>query len=153
VFDVERPDLPKQVAVLTSAGNVRDVVLREGILYVAAGRRGVAVYALGGGSPVEIASIPAASSAGSLALRGGLLAVSNGGSGVQLIDVVEPADPRELSRFRFPGSFPAGRARLSEKRLLFVAIDLGGLAIADLGNASSPQVLVPRDRKMRITFR
>ena len=153
MFDVERPDLPKQVAVVSSVGSVRDVLLLDGFLYVATGRRGVRVFELRTyGSPVEVAAIPAESSAGNLAFHGGLLAISNGGSGVQLVDVVEPREPRVLSRVEFPGSYPTGRSSFSDNRLLLVATDVGGLAIADVGNASAPQVVLPRERKMRITF-
>ena len=89
---------------------------------------------------------------GGMSFHGGLLAISNGGSGVQLVDVVEPREPRVLSRVEFPGSYPTGRSSFSDNRLLLVATDVGGLAIADVGNASEPQVVLPRERKMRITF-
>ena len=70
------------------------------------------------------------------------------------VSVEIPADaaPRVIGDFRLPQSLPVGRGRLGPDDRLFVATDIGGLAIVDVGVPAAPEVLSPRARKMKVTF-
>jgi hypothetical protein len=48
-----------------------------------------------------------------------------------------------------PRGYPAGRAALEGDRL-YVAADMGQVAIVDVSDLHRPEVLLPRDRKLRV---
>jgi hypothetical protein len=138
--------------VVTSLDNVRDVALTGDRLFVAAGSQGLHVFHIvHGPRPTEVAVVEPLSAAGGLILGSGLLVVSNGSFGGQVVAWEEGSPPEAIASFRLPGSLSLGRGRLDERGRLFAAADRGGLAVIDLAVPRSPRVLIPRERKMKVT--
>lgn len=153
LFDVARPDLPRELAFLREAEGARDVAFADDLLFVAAGRRGVLVYSIEEpGRPKLVSTIPAERSAHSVTRFGRLALVSNGGAGLQVVDPGIEGEPRSLATVRLRSSYPVGRTTVSDK-LAYVAADRWGFGIVDLEKPHEPQVLFPRARAMQVRFR
>jgi hypothetical protein len=120
---------------------------------VAAGRQGLRLFEIvHGPRPKQVAVVESLSSASHLIAGEEVMVVSNGGFGAQIVDLVGDGAPRVIATFRLPRSLPVGRGRIDADGVLFVAADLGGLAVVDLRAPAEPRVLVPRGRKMKINF-
>jgi hypothetical protein len=151
LFDVSDASRPRERSELQEAIGARDVALREGLLFVAAGREGLLIYRPDD-SRRPLARVGALSSASSVTLRGPWALVANGGHGLQIVNVADPAAPREVATLRIP-DHPPLRAIAAEGDRLYLAADVGGLAVADLADARSPKLLYPPTRKMRVRLR
>jgi hypothetical protein len=77
--------------------------------------------------------------------------VGNGSAGVQVVDPFHPDAPRSIGVVGLSSRYPAGRLAV-EDDVVYVAADLGGLAVIDLENLDEPRVLHPRSRRMRVTM-
>lgn len=153
VFDVGKPGVPHLAATLDRVGAVLDVSLCPGnTLVVALGSGGVRIYDLTTlTAPRETASISTDCHALSASCRESLLAVSCGDEGVEIWDVGKREAPRILSKLKLGRRHPAGRTSFAND-LLFVAALSGGLGIVDLSDATRPQVLLPRSRRMNVRW-
>ncbi len=152
LFDISRADRPRAIRSVHRTEGALDVALQGNLLLVAAGTKGVLVFRLEPGGGVErTAVIEGPGKAVSVSLAGGIAAICRGGHGIQVVDLAEPDAPVELAAMALPRSFPALRSTLRDQ-LLFVASDLAGLAVLDLGQAGGPQVILPRERSFRVTW-
>ena len=123
------------------------LVVRE---IVAAGRRGLLVYRLRGGSAdTLLAEFSTEKPAAHVAAWGSVALVGHRGSTIQVVDLTDPASPRELSRVRIHRSAGAGRMRVEGDRA-YVAADVAGMAVIDLEDPAAPRVLFPRGRRIKI---
>ena len=100
-------------------------------------------WRLGGLAPLR--------SAESVAVTGSVAVVSNGGPGLQIVDLSDPAAPRELSSLRVHRAAAAGRVSF-DGSLAFVAADLVGMGIIDLSDPGAPERILPREREFKVRF-
>jgi hypothetical protein len=84
-----------------------------------------------------------------VACSDGLVAISNLGSAVQLFDV--SAKPIELNRIRIHRSAPIGRTGF-DGNLLWIAVDIAGMGLLDVSDASAPERLLPRRREFKVSY-
>ncbi len=152
LFDISRADRPRAIRSVHRTEGALDVALQGNLLLVAAGRQGVLVFRLEPGGSVErTAVIEGPGKARSVTLADGIAAICRGGHGIQLVDLADPDAPVELASVVLPRSFPALRSTFRDS-FLFIASDLAGLAVLDLGQAGGPQVILPRERSFRVIW-
>lgn len=151
LFDVSRPARPRKLFELREADGARDVALRGGVLFVAAGRAGLLVFEPEASSS-PIGRLAASSSATAVSLQGDLALVANGGWGLQIVDIADPTNPQQVGSLRLPGH-PSVRRAFADGVRVYIAADVGGLAVAEIPNPRSPKLLYPRERKMQIRLR
>jgi len=151
LFDISNPSRPRRLFEFRDAEGARDVALRNGLLFVAAGREGLLIFEPDL-STSPIGRVDPLTSATSVMLHGDLALVANGGAGVQIIDVSDPAAARDIGSLSLPER-PSVHRFASEGDRLLLAADVGGLAVADFADPTSPKLLHPRERKMQIRFR
>ena len=124
------------------------------LLLVAAAKEGLLVYRTADdGSAVRIGLLEniGKQQAQAIGTAGGNVIVGYGASGMALVDLSRPESPRARSRIALPRSYPVQRVAV-DGNLAYVACDTAGLAIVDLTAPDAPEVLLPRDRRMRISF-
>jgi hypothetical protein len=151
IFDFSDPSRPKKIHEFREAAGARDVALHKGILFVAAGREGLLIFDPER-STQAIARVAPRSSATTVTLHGHLALVTNGGAGLQIIDVSDPLSAHEIGSLGLPDR-PSIRRVTAEEDRLFLAADVGGLAVAEIADPTSPKLLHPRQRKMEVRFR
>jgi hypothetical protein len=151
LFDVSVPARPRRLAEFRGADGARDVAWREGKLLVATGRGGLQCF--DPDAPrTPIGQVAALTSAWAVALHGDLALVASGGAGVQIVDLSDPLHARQVASFALPDRSAVRRISADGDRL-FLAADVGGLAVAGIAEPSRPQLLHPRERKMRVRIR
>ncbi len=149
LFDVSRPDTPRELSVVPVEG-ARDVAFVEELLVVAAGRQGLVVVDIAEPkSPRIVAEVPPLRSALTVAPHGRLALVGSGIAGVQVVDPFAADGPTMIKSIRLSSRFPAGNLT-ADGHLVYVAVDRGGFAVLDLENVDDPRVLHPRSRRMRV---
>jgi len=151
LFDISNPSRPRKLFEFRDAEGARGVALRNGLLYVAAGREGLLIFEPDL-STKPIGRIDPLTSASSVMLHGNLALVANGGAGLQIIDVSDPTAAHDIGSLSLPER-PSVHRFASEGDRLYLAADVGGLAVAEIADPTSPILLHPRERKMQIQFR
>jgi hypothetical protein len=150
LFDVAKPRTPRERAVLRSAQVAWDVALTETRLLVAAGRRGLLVYDRAD-RPELVGILETDFPAEAVCTLGPLALVSTGTGGLVVAEVSGEGAPREVSRAALARSHPVGRIRVHEGRA-YIASGTSGFGVVDLSDPERPEVLVPVDRPLKITF-
>jgi len=151
LFDVSNPSRPRKLFEFRDADGAQDVALHQGVLFVAAGRKGLLIFDPElSRSPIH--QVEALSSASAVTLHQNLALVSNGGAGLQIVDVSEPTAAREIGSLSLPERPPVRHVAAQGDRL-FLAADVGGLAVAEIADPTAPELLHPRSRKMQIRLR
>jgi len=96
--------LERAVVYLPGAGN--DVLVRDGIAYVACGSAGIALIDVGDpAAPKPLALIDTPGSALRLSVAGNLLAVADGALGVVVLDLSDPRRPTPRAAWRTDGAY------------------------------------------------
>ncbi|MCH9682743.1 MAG: hypothetical protein K0V04_15010 [Deltaproteobacteria bacterium] len=131
LFDVSTmPGQPLATQPLAEAWNV---VLRDGLAYVANGADGLAVVDVGDpGAPTLRGSVDLEGVAKDLVLDGDRAYVALGGEGVAVVDITDPSSPATLDWERTPGSSLA-LAISPQLDALFVA-DWNDIRLFDISN-------------------
>ncbi len=131
--------LAAEQAVFTDFDNdANDLVLQGDYLYVADGAYGLKVFLVESLLPLvltEIATLPLAGDARRLIADGNLLAVCAGSGGVYCVDISDPYQPRELSRY--VASYTAYDLDLFNDHL-FVAWSSSGVQVLDIADPANP---------------
>ncbi|MCA9759073.1 MAG: hypothetical protein KDA27_24990, partial [Candidatus Eisenbacteria bacterium] len=114
---------------------VFDVVVDGDVAYVATAYSGLFILDVGDPSaPFALSSLPNANVIVDLAKSGSIVFIVDG-VGVRLIDVTDPGNPSELSRFDTPNS---AQHVTAQDNLAYVSDLFGGLRIYDVSNPTSP---------------
>lgn len=153
LFDVTLAGSPRRLPPIEKPRPALDVALCDGgLLLVAAGDTGLAVWDVGDPSrPRAAASVPMPGRARSVACSGGIAVVGCGDRGVAIVDLSQAGAPRRISTMALGRGHPAERVWLLGDFVL-AAAEAGGLGVVSIADPASPVVLVPRERRMRITF-
>lgn len=149
LFELDRAGVPHERRLLREAKSAYDVRLLEDLLLAADGRRGLLVYRLG--SPPELLSRLALDGSAEHVAASGSLVLVGAGREVHVVDLADPALPREISAVRIHRSSPAGRTQW-DGGLAYIAADLAGMAIVDFADPRAPELLLPHRRPMSVTF-
>ena len=150
VLSLRQPQNPRELRKLNTDFPARDVCWIDDRLFVAAGREGTAVYEPRV-SARPITFLPPVRSAQHVACGEHLVAVSNLGSAMQLFDVQGEDPPRERSRLRVHRSAPIGRANFAGSQL-WIAVDVVGMGLLDLGDVDNPERVLPRTREFKVSY-
>jgi hypothetical protein len=150
VLSLRRPENPQELRKLDTNFPARDVCWIGDRLFVAAGSEGTAVYQPKV-SARPLTFLPPVRSAQHVACGKKLVAVSNLGSAMQLFDVEDDGLPRERSRLRVHRSAPIGRADFADSQL-WIAVDVAGMGLLDVRDASNPERVLPRTRKFKVSY-
>lgn len=125
IVDVSTPTMPTELAVLDTPGRASDLVLGDGIVYVA-GREGVTIVDVSmPAAPQILANLPVGNVTG-LLLDGDLLYAGANEDGIVVIDVADPAAPLRIGTLFTPG---AATKMEAYGDLLLVACRRAGLCV------------------------
>ena len=136
ILIVERKALIQKnsVKLIDTPGDAHDILVRDGVIYVADGRRGVALTELSG---ADTASHGFSSFWGqALLAKGDLLFVAHGKQGISVFDLSRPRLPAAIGRWP---SLPA-RQLAAVGRYLVVANGIDGLSCLDYADIDAPLV-------------
>jgi hypothetical protein len=153
LFDVSQPERPIELHLLRDIDDARDVAWAgPGRLLVAGGDTGLLVFELDGdGEPRRVGAAAVDGPARFVGGDDGLAVVTNGTPALQVFGVDASGETHALHAFRVHRSAPAGRVHVIGTRA-FVALDRAGISIVDLGDPLTPEVLLPKDRRLRIDW-
>ena len=152
LFDVSRPEAPRELGVLREVDKARDVAFAGDRLLVAAGPQGLLVYRVDEDRRVHLEAElvlddPAEFVGGSATLA----LVSGGKPVVHLIGLDDSSTPSRLTDLRMHRAAPARRIVFVGDRA-YLAMDTAGVGVIDLADRLAPEVLLPRERRLRIEF-
>ncbi len=152
LFDISRPERPLETHVLREVEDARDVVFVDDLLLVAAGKAGLLVYELGqDGRPRRRGALAIDRAADFVGGAGGVALVSNGTPALQMVGIADPDTPVLIERLQTHRSAPAWRVHVRGERA-YVALDQVGLSVIDISDLAAPEVLLPRERQLRISW-
>jgi len=141
IFDVRNPADPRLLDRLGApegiGGAVDDVVIQQGLLFLASDRDLLVVRAERETAPIEAGSITPPAGTSGVALRRGLAYLADEEAGLQILEVDREAPPRLLSTT--PTLSDARDLAVSD-RLAFVVVD-SGLEIFDVIDARRPSLI------------
>lgn len=144
VFDLPgAPGGPVRGAAFTSA-RVYGVALRGELALVSDGDS-LACWRIGGGGAAARLGVLELDLAGRITLAGELAYVAADFGGMVIVDVRDPARPRELGRFTGPGDVCAVAVA---GKVAYVADYTGGVSIVDVGDPRRPRALGEWDEGM-----
>ena len=72
-------------------------------------------------------------------------------SGMRIVDLSDPPNPRVRATLALPQAYPVQRVSVGGDRA-YVACDAAGFAVVDLTSPDAPEVVLPTRRRMRISF-
>ncbi len=153
LFDVSRPQVPRELRAPRFDERVRDVEFAGELLLVAAGRS-VSAYRLPETSrsePLPAGRYESEGVAEFVSFSGNHVTVSIGGNRLVELEFPESGELRATSRVRLPGGAYVGQVDVSEG-LAFIASDRGGLSVVDLSVEDEPVVLLPRSKRLKVSF-
>lgn len=137
VFDVADPDRPRELAVSDSlAGKVTALAVVEEVVVAGLGDEGIAVLSSTGDSLAHIASLPLPGYVEAVTMHDSIALVADGPGGLQIVDVSDPARPREMAT-----AFDLHRimdAAVSGDHAYLAAAD-EGLLVVDIDELTAPQ--------------
>ena len=136
ILIVEKKALIRKTAVklIDTPGDAHDILIRDGVMYVADGRKGVALTEL----PAADAALHGFSSSWGQALvaKGDLLFVAHGKQGIGVFDLSRPQSPVAVGRW---STLPARQLAVLG-RYLVVANGIDGLISIDYSDIGAPAV-------------
>jgi hypothetical protein len=152
LFDVSRPEAPKELALIRDVKDARDVDFDGRRLLVAAGPQGLRVYRFDRGWKPELAgNLGIPRSADYLAADEDVVLVSNATPTLFVVLLDDRDRPSLLTETRLHRSAPVHRVRLEGSRAI-AALDRAGLSLIDMTDPTTPQVLLPRERELKILW-
>lgn len=152
VFDISRPHQLRERMTLPDSDGARDVAVWGDRVLVAAGRGGLLGYRVMDrrAVPMEIADPPAF--ARHVDVHDDLVFVSGRGADIHVYRASPDGESLErVSQVLLPRSYPAGRFGW-DAPLLYVAADIAGVAIVDVGQPAAPDVVVPRAKRFQVVW-
>jgi len=161
IVDLSSPQDPRRRGEI-DAGDARKVLVREGYLFVAAGKEGLLVYSLDGPFRAKQVAKVATVEARSVSVDGLLAYVADGPGGLRIVDLTVPDKPavvaaldlnvddaRPLSAndvlVQFFGARPdvASRSRSQAMNVAYVADGEAGIYAVDVTKPLQPRVIFP----------
>ncbi|RKX70640.1 hypothetical protein DRP53_04395 [candidate division WOR-3 bacterium] len=136
VLDISSAN-PQQVGSYDTPGQAYALFVRDTLLYVADGTRGLRIISLADpANPKEIGSCDPTGIAKGIGVVGDYAYLCNGGLGISVIDVSDPQNPSVINTIDTPGT--ATWARGVSMTHLFVGDDESGIRIYDISNPNNP---------------
>jgi hypothetical protein len=137
VLDVANPVAPAAVASVSAGNWVMDLDVAGDVCAVATDGGGVRLYDVSGATPVLQSTVLAVTRAHGVAIVGDTLFIAGGDSGLQAVDIADPAAPAPLATL---ATTPAAYdVQVTNNRAY---LSLGGrtLAVADVADPASPSL-------------
>ena len=147
LWRIERPGDVRRVADLRETQGARRVALAGGRIWIARGRRGLSVFELQRDGARPIAELTREHAVLDVLPAGETVILFLGGGGIEWVDAEQPQ--RSVARVQLPRGYPAYAGALEGSRL-FVACGPAGFGLVSLEQPSAPEVLLPRDRRMKV---
>jgi hypothetical protein len=152
LFDMSRPEAPKELALIRDVKDARDLDFDDGRLLVAAGKQGLRVYRFDERwKPEFVAELAIRRSADYVGADRGIVLVSNATPTLFIVGLDEDDRPALLTETRLHRSAPVHRVHVNGA-MAHAALDRAGLSLIDLADPMSPDVLLPRARQLKISW-
>ena len=153
IFDLTKPGAPLERYALRDEERALDVAWTDNALLVAAAGEGLVAYALdASGAPSRAGFLKFDGPAEFIGARpDGLALVATGSPRLPIVDVSDPHAPRLLATPTLHRAAAARRIVLHGDRA-YVALETAFLAVLDVADPSEPLVLLPRERKLEVSF-
>ncbi len=153
LFDISRPQAPRELRAPRFDERVRDVELAGDLLLVAGGRS-ISAYRLSKstrGEPLLAGRYETGDVATLVSVSGNRVTASIGGTRLAVLQLATSGELRPVSTVRLPGGAYVGRVEIADG-LAFIASDRSGLSIVDLSVEGKPEVLLPRSKRLKVSF-
>ncbi len=153
LFDVSRPQAPRELRAPRFDERVRDVEF-VGELLLVAGGRSISAYRLPNtnrGEPLPAGRYETEENAEFLSVSGNRVTASIGGTRLALLQLPGSGELRADATVRLPGGIYVGRVDIVDG-LAFIASGRRGLSIVDVSVEGEPVVLLPRSKRLKISF-
>lgn len=152
LFDMSRPERPIELALIRDVDDARDVDFDDRRLLVAAGKQGLRVYRFDKNWKAEfVADLAIRRSADYLGADRNVVLVSNATPTLFVVGLDEADRPALLTETRLHRSAPIHRVHVNGT-VAFAALDRAGLSLIDIADPLSPDVLLPRERRMNVIW-
>ncbi len=139
VYDVSNPPTPTFAASIPTPGTATDLVVRDGIGFIADGYSGFRIVDVGAPPAAPtIGSVDTPGFAGSVALSGDLALLADGEFGLRIVDVSNLTAPFEMGFVDTPGNAVDVSVQGS---LAAVADATGGVQLIDVSVPSAPSIV------------
>ena len=127
------------LAIADTGGNARDVVVRDGLAYVADRQTGLRIYDVTHPTQPElVGEFAAVGAAGSLATDGATVWITNDQNALHAVDVTDPTAPHLLRSITLPD---AGRDLALHGDFLLVAAGTATLRVVDVADRTRPCIV------------
>jgi hypothetical protein len=119
-----------------------DLLVRDGMLYLANGRDGVRIGSVGGNGSIEWIGHIQTGEARDVAFDGDVLVLAAGRDGLKLYDVGDPEHPVLLGEHQSPYF---NHAVVARNGVAYIAGGVGGVEVVDISDASRPALIWRKD--------
>jgi hypothetical protein len=154
LFDIERPDAPRETDRIDTRASVSVVALAGTCLVIGSGPNGFEVRVDDGRGkwPTSTTTVDVGR-VEDLVIDNGRLFATSAASGLQVYDIdVRRGSVRWVGGVRLPRSFPAGRVAPASAERLLIAAGIAGVADVDVSDPAAPRVVHPRESSFRIRW-
>lgn len=152
LFDMSRPERPLELTLIRDVRDARDVDFDDRRLLVASGKQGLRVYRFDRNWKAEfVGDLAIPRSADYLGADRDVVLVSNATPTLFVVGLDEQDRPALLTETRLHRSAPVHRVHVNGS-MAIAAIDQAGLSLIDIADPMSPDVLLPRERRLQISW-
>jgi hypothetical protein len=137
VVDISNPSAPLAQPAILPGTNLAGVAVEGNLLYVTPLLGGLYIFDVTNlSSAQQLSFLPLDGYSGSVAAGGGYAYVAGDGSGLQIVDVSDPADPALVAGCTYPGALVVDVRLVG--RYAVLGLDEGGVAIVDVVDPTNP---------------